>query len=257
MVRVASARLDWPPISPIRPPRSASSRPPWLASGVWTAHYCRSAARPVAPRRRRRMTSGGPRSKPCSSVRCGRRGRCWPGSARAARWVWCCPVRPVPRCPGSASRTDCVPGWPAVVKDMADEYGPRGVRVFGLLPYRLLTDRNRELFAAAPGSGRGARRGGGGDPAGAARRGGGVRAGGRVPAVPRGELPDRAVGASGRWRAARRLSRYGRSEPSADQVERPSSTGTAPSTTRVSGISASMNGRGESVTANCVRYSSE
>jgi 3-oxoacyl-[acyl-carrier protein] reductase len=40
------------------------------------------------------------------------------------------------------------PGLAAVVKDMADEYGPQGVRVFGLLPHRILTDRNRELFAA-------------------------------------------------------------------------------------------------------------
>jgi len=40
------------------------------------------------------------------------------------------------------------PGLAGVVKDMADEYGPRGVRVFGLLPHRILTDRNRELFAA-------------------------------------------------------------------------------------------------------------
>ena len=31
---------------------------------------------------------------------------------------------------------------------MADEYGPRGVRVVSLLPGRIMTDRNRELFAA-------------------------------------------------------------------------------------------------------------
>ena len=42
------------------------------------------------------------------------------------------------------------PGLAGVVKDMADEYGPRGVRVFGLLPGRILTDRLRELFAATP-----------------------------------------------------------------------------------------------------------
>ena len=40
------------------------------------------------------------------------------------------------------------PGLAGVAKDMADEYGPRGIRVFSLLPYRILTDRNRELFAA-------------------------------------------------------------------------------------------------------------
>jgi 3-oxoacyl-[acyl-carrier protein] reductase len=41
------------------------------------------------------------------------------------------------------------PGLAAVAKDMADEYGPRGVRVLSLLPGRIMTDRNRELFAAS------------------------------------------------------------------------------------------------------------
>lgn len=40
------------------------------------------------------------------------------------------------------------PGLAAVAKDLSDEHGPRGVRVFSLLPGRILTDRNRELFAA-------------------------------------------------------------------------------------------------------------
>lgn len=40
------------------------------------------------------------------------------------------------------------PGLAMAAKDMADEYGPRGVRIFGLLPGRFLTDRNKELFAA-------------------------------------------------------------------------------------------------------------
>jgi 3-oxoacyl-[acyl-carrier protein] reductase len=40
------------------------------------------------------------------------------------------------------------PGLAMVAKDMADEYGPRGVRVISLLPGRLLTDRNRDLFEA-------------------------------------------------------------------------------------------------------------
>ncbi|SDZ11074.1 3-oxoacyl-[acyl-carrier protein] reductase [Micromonospora pattaloongensis] len=42
------------------------------------------------------------------------------------------------------------PGLAGMAKDMADEYGPRGVRVISLLPGRILTDRNRELFGAAP-----------------------------------------------------------------------------------------------------------
>jgi 3-oxoacyl-[acyl-carrier protein] reductase len=35
-----------------------------------------------------------------------------------------------------------------VAKDMADEFAPQGVRVVSLLPGRILTDRNRELFDA-------------------------------------------------------------------------------------------------------------
>ncbi|WP_127501479.1 SDR family oxidoreductase [Actinoplanes solisilvae] len=40
------------------------------------------------------------------------------------------------------------PGLAMAAKDMADEYAPRGVRIFSLLPGRIMTDRNRELFAA-------------------------------------------------------------------------------------------------------------
>lgn len=41
------------------------------------------------------------------------------------------------------------PGLAGVAKDVADEYGPRGVRVVGLLPGRIMTDRNRQLLAAS------------------------------------------------------------------------------------------------------------
>jgi 3-oxoacyl-[acyl-carrier protein] reductase len=41
------------------------------------------------------------------------------------------------------------PGLAGVAKDMADEYGPRGVRVLSLMPGRIMTDRTRALFAAA------------------------------------------------------------------------------------------------------------
>ncbi|WP_431937206.1 SDR family oxidoreductase [Micromonospora sp. RP3T] len=41
------------------------------------------------------------------------------------------------------------PGLAGVAKDLADEYGPRGVRVVSLLPGRIMTDRNRELLAAS------------------------------------------------------------------------------------------------------------
>ena len=61
------------------------------------------------------------------------------------------------------------PGLAMAAKDMADEYGPRGIRIVGLLPGRVMTDRNRELFAA------------GGDPAAAA-------------AAAAGEIPLRRIG---------------------------------------------------------------
>jgi 3-oxoacyl-[acyl-carrier protein] reductase len=41
------------------------------------------------------------------------------------------------------------PGLAGVAKDMADEYGPRGVRIVSLMPGRIMTDRTRALFAAA------------------------------------------------------------------------------------------------------------
>jgi len=40
------------------------------------------------------------------------------------------------------------PGLAGAAKDIADQYGPRGVRVVSLLPGRVMTDRNRELFDA-------------------------------------------------------------------------------------------------------------
>jgi 3-oxoacyl-[acyl-carrier protein] reductase len=50
--------------------------------------------------------------------------------------------------PGLGISNGLRPGLAGVAKDMADEYGPRGVRVFSLLPGRILTDRNAELLAA-------------------------------------------------------------------------------------------------------------
>ncbi len=38
------------------------------------------------------------------------------------------------------------PGLVGVAKDMADELGPRGVRVVSLLPGRFLTDRTRDAY---------------------------------------------------------------------------------------------------------------
>lgn len=50
--------------------------------------------------------------------------------------------------PGLGLSNALRPGLAGVAKDMADEYGARGIRVFSLLPGRILTDRNRELFEA-------------------------------------------------------------------------------------------------------------
>lgn len=54
--------------------------------------------------------------------------------------------------PGLAISNGLRPGLAMVAKTLADELGPRGIRVNGLLPGRLDTDRVRELDAA---SGRG------------------------------------------------------------------------------------------------------
>lgn len=50
--------------------------------------------------------------------------------------------------PGLGLSNGLRPGLAAVAKEMADEYGPRGIRVVSLLPYRIDTERNQELWAA-------------------------------------------------------------------------------------------------------------
>jgi 3-oxoacyl-[acyl-carrier protein] reductase len=50
--------------------------------------------------------------------------------------------------PGLGLSNGLRPGLLGVAKDMADEFAPRGIRVVAILPHRILTDRNRELFAA-------------------------------------------------------------------------------------------------------------
>jgi 3-oxoacyl-[acyl-carrier protein] reductase len=52
--------------------------------------------------------------------------------------------------PGLGLSNGLRPGLAGAAKDMADEFGPTGVRVVSLLPSRIMTDRLRELFAAAP-----------------------------------------------------------------------------------------------------------
>jgi 3-oxoacyl-[acyl-carrier protein] reductase len=41
------------------------------------------------------------------------------------------------------------PGLAMAAKDMANEFAPRGIRVLSLMPGRVMTDRNREIFAAS------------------------------------------------------------------------------------------------------------
>ena len=74
------------------------------------------------------------------------------------------------------------PGLAMVAKTLADELGPRGIRVNGLMPGRIGTERVAELDASTGDADAARERGAGDDPAGPLRRAGGVRPGGRVPA---------------------------------------------------------------------------
>jgi 3-oxoacyl-[acyl-carrier protein] reductase len=50
--------------------------------------------------------------------------------------------------PGLGLSNGLRPGLAMAAKDMANEFAPGGIRVLSLMPGRVLTDRNRELFAA-------------------------------------------------------------------------------------------------------------
>ncbi|MCW2726972.1 MAG: short-chain dehydrogenase/reductase [Frankiales bacterium] len=52
--------------------------------------------------------------------------------------------------PGLAASNGLRPGLAMLAKTMADELGPRGIRVNGLLPGRILTDRLRGLLEQEP-----------------------------------------------------------------------------------------------------------
>lgn len=51
--------------------------------------------------------------------------------------------------PGLATSNGMRPGLAMVAKNLADELGPRGIRVNGIMPGRFATDRVRELDAAS------------------------------------------------------------------------------------------------------------
>ncbi|MFF5007643.1 SDR family oxidoreductase [Streptomyces phaeochromogenes] len=52
--------------------------------------------------------------------------------------------------PGMAISNGLRPGLAGFAKSLADELGPRGIRVLGLLPGRIATDRMRELDGLSP-----------------------------------------------------------------------------------------------------------
>ena len=73
----------------------------------------------------------------------GRRAR-----ATAAPSRWCCPSSVRAPLAGMAISNGLRPGLAMVAKTLADELGPAGVRVNGLLPGRVATERVAELDAA-------------------------------------------------------------------------------------------------------------
>ena len=125
---------------------------------------------------------------------------------RAAPSPSCSPVGVRSPLPNLAISNGLRPGLAMVAKTLADELGPRGIRVNGLLPGRVGTERVAELDA------RDRRRGGGrdggdrDDPAGPLRRAGGVRPGGGLPALARRVLRHRRDAARRRRHAPGALS---------------------------------------------------
>ncbi len=106
---------------------------------------------------------GGPRSRASSSAQSGglagnlaarpgrpprrrkRRATSRPGTGGSIAFVLAASVRaPLP---GLAISNGLFPGLAGVVKTLADEHGPAGIRVNGLLPVRIATDRVRQLDA--------------------------------------------------------------------------------------------------------------
>jgi 3-oxoacyl-[acyl-carrier protein] reductase len=51
--------------------------------------------------------------------------------------------------PGLGISNGLRPGLLGFAKDLADQLAPRGIRVVSLLPHRIMTDRNVELFATS------------------------------------------------------------------------------------------------------------
>ena len=71
--------------------------------------------------------------------------------------------------PGLAASNGLRPGLAMLVKQLADELGPRGIRILGLMPGRVETERVQHLDSLADDPKSGAGRGGGGHPVAAVR----------------------------------------------------------------------------------------
>ena len=96
------------------------------------------------------------------------------------------------RWPDLAISNGLRPGLAMVAKTLADELGPRGIRVNGLLPGRVGTERVAELDEASGDAEAARARRDRHDPAGPLRRAGGVRPGRGLPAVAGGVVRHRA-----------------------------------------------------------------
>ena len=96
--------------------------------------------------------------------------------------------------PGLAISNGLRPGLAMVAKTLADEQGPRGVRVNGLMPGRVGTERVAELDASSGDAEAARAKADDVDPARALRRARGVRPGGGVPDVARRVLRHRRHG---------------------------------------------------------------
>ena len=117
----------------------------------------------------------------------------------AVAWVLSTSVKaPIP---GLAASNGLRPGLAMLVKQLADELGPDGTRVVGLLPGRVETERVQHLDSLSDDPAAARARSEAVDPAAALRPAGGVRPGRRLRAVAGRVVPHR-LGGRGRRRGA-------------------------------------------------------
>ena len=128
---VAAAREQWARLD------GALGERRWSAVGWGQGDHGRA----VAPRRSTRCSWA-----PCGWAASARRS----SSARAARSRSCSRRACAHRCRTWRSPTGCDPGWRWSPRRLADELAPRGVRVNGLLPGAIRTERLAELGSPPP-----------------------------------------------------------------------------------------------------------